>query len=81
MSRSHDHCTRSHDYTAGQDTYLALMPQYARGAAGIVMMCDVTRIDTINNIRKWKKEAEKVIGSAPPSLLLVNKVSMTIVKS
>ena len=59
----------------GQDSYMSLMPQYARGAAGIMMMCDVTRIDTINNIRKWKQEAEKVIGSTPPSLLLVNKVS------
>lgn len=54
------------------------MPQYARGSAGIIVICDVTRRQTVDGVRTWKKEADKVLVEFPPCILLVNKVRSII---
>lgn len=59
----------------GQDSFRGLMTQYARGSAGIIIVCDVTRRQTIDGVRTWKNEADKVLADCPPCILLVNKVS------
>ena len=51
------------------------MPQFARESAGIVIVCDVTRSKTVDAVRIWKTEADKVLVNSPPCVLLVNKVS------
>ena len=61
-------------YVLGQETFRGLMPQYARGSAGIVIVCDVTRRATVDAVRIWKNEADKVLTKQPPCILLVNKV-------
>ena len=50
------------------------MPQFARGSSGIIIVCDVTRKATVDAVRIWKNEADKVLTKLPPCILLVNKV-------
>ena len=50
------------------------MPQYARSSAGIVIICDVSSRLTVDGVRTWKMEADKVLVNGPPCILLVNKV-------
>lgn len=52
------------------------MPQFARGSSGIIIVCDVTRKATVDAVRIWKNEADKVLTKLPPCILLVNKVIM-----
>ncbi len=58
----------------GQDTFRAMMPQYARSSAGIIIVCDVTNQKTVDAVRIWKTDADKVLLKKPPCILLVNKV-------
>jgi small GTP-binding protein len=60
----------------GQETFRALMPQYARGSSGIIIVCDVTRRTTIDSVRAWKSAADKVLVDYPPCILLVNKFDL-----
>ncbi len=55
------------------------MPQFARESAGIVIVCDVTRSKTVDAVRIWKTEADKVLVNSPPCVLLVNKVSCIVI--
>lgn len=60
----------------GQETFRALMPQYARSSAGIVIICDVSSRLTVDGVRTWKMEADKVLVNGPPCILLVNKFDL-----
>ena len=51
------------------------MPQYARSSAGMIIVCDVTNQKTIDAVRVWKTDADKILLKKPPCVLLVNKVS------
>ena len=54
------------------------MPQYTRRSAAAVVMCDVTRKDTLEGARQWKDAVDKSVylpnGQPIPCVLLVNKV-------
>ena len=39
--------------TAGQERYNSLTKMYCRGAAAAIMVYDITKRDTFNNLRKW----------------------------
>ena len=58
------------------------MPQYARRSTAALVMCDVTRKDTMTKGAKiWKKCVDDSVslpnGQPIPCVLLVNKVSNT----
>lgn len=66
---------------AGQDPFRSLMPQYARRSAACIVMCDVTRKQTLlEGARLWKKSADENVflpnGQPIPSVLLVNKYDL-----
>ena len=73
------HCTLSrechvHVFSAGQERFRSLMPTFARGASGVIVMCDVTRHETLSGAKMWKQSMDDQFDPCPPNILLVNKV-------
>jgi len=44
--------------TAGQHRFRTLTSTYYRGAQGIILVYDITRRDTFDNVQKWSQEAD-----------------------
>ena len=44
--------------TAGQERFRTLTSAYYRGAQGVILVYDITRKDTFDNIREWLKEVD-----------------------
>ena len=44
--------------TAGQERFRTLTSAYYRGAQGVILVYDITRRDTFDNIREWLKEVD-----------------------
>ena len=63
------------DHT-GQDRFRSLMRTFARGASGVIIMCDVTRQVTLGGAKLWKQSVDEQLYPCPPTLLLVNKVGL-----
>ena len=65
--------------SSGQDRFRGLMPQYTRRSAAAIVMCDVTRKDTLEGAKLWKQSVDKSVylpnGQPIPCVLLINKVS------
>jgi small GTP-binding protein len=59
---------------AGQDSFKELRRSFYDGATGLVLMCDITRKRTFNQMAKWYKEATENIGEKVPVVLVANKV-------
>jgi len=60
---------------AGQPHFSSVRPVFYRGAAGIILVFDVTRRQTFENIPAWYTEVSEVTG-AVPTVLLANKVDL-----
>ncbi|CAM9366274.1 unnamed protein product [Chrysoparadoxa australica] len=63
--------------TAGQERFRTLTSSYYRGAQGIMMVYDVTRRDTFDNLDRWLEEVETYHpgrGRSVVKLLVGNKV-------
>lgn len=65
----------------GQDPFRSLMPQFGRNSSAAVVMCDVTRRNTLEGARVWKKSVDTSVflpnGQHIPCILLVNKVGVS----
>lgn len=62
--------------TAGQELYRALVPQYARGAAGAILVFDVTKRETFEALQSWLD----FIGQEGNDIYIIvagNKVDLT----
>ena len=68
--------------STGQERFRGLMPQFYRGAAVAIVMCDVTRLDTLQSTKVWKKQVDENVlqpnGQPIPAVLLINKVLKSI---
>jgi len=63
--------------TAGQERFRTLTSSYYRGAQGIILVYDVTRRETFDNLQQWLREVEVYTpggGSEVVKLLVGNKV-------
>ncbi len=60
---------------AGQKVYESIHHAYYRGTEGCFVVCDITRMSTLVNIRKWVSGLRLVAGDVPV-LLLVNKFDL-----
>ena len=60
---------------AGQPHFSSVRPVFYRGAAGVILVFDVTRRQTFDNIPGWYDEVSGVTG-AVPSVLIANKVDL-----
>jgi|UniRef100_A0A7S3PVA0 Ras-related protein Rab-18 len=65
--------------TAGQERFRTLTSSYYRGAQGVVMVYDVTRRDSFENLEQWLKEVKLYSpnnGEGVIKLLVGNKVDL-----
>lgn len=63
--------------TAGQERFRTLTTAYYRGAMGILLMYDVTNLESYNNLSYWLRNIQEVIGFfSVSSTYLVKKISL-----
>jgi Ras-related protein Rab-2A len=59
--------------TAGQECYTSITRSYYRGAAGCLLVFDLGKPETFNNIKKWLEEVKRVGNSNMVITLIGNK--------
>ncbi|CDQ90935.1 unnamed protein product, partial [Oncorhynchus mykiss] len=68
--------------TAGQERFNSITSAYYRGAKGIVLVYDITKQETFDDLPKWMKMIDKVrlktLGTAFDSLVGFQRVSFRI---
>ena len=60
--------------TAGQERFRAVTRSYYRGAAGALMVYDITRRSTYNHLSSWLTDARNLTNSNTVIFLIGNKV-------
>jgi len=63
--------------TAGQERYRSLTTAYYRGAAAIILCCDITNKDSFYNLNNWIDEVSKFIDKDVDKLVLMNKSDLS----
>ncbi len=61
---------------AGQQRFQILRPTYYKGAAGGILVYDVTRRRTFLLLDEWLQEIKKAIGKMIPLVLVANKIDL-----
>ncbi|MFW9967612.1 MAG: GTP-binding protein [Candidatus Thorarchaeota archaeon] len=61
---------------AGQARFKAVRKMYYSGAAGIILIFDVTRRRSFTELSKWVKEADESIGVRVPIIVVGNKTDL-----
>lgn len=54
--------------TAGQERFNSITSAYYRGAKGIVLVYDITKHETFEDLPKWMKMIDKVMNSTTCTL-------------
>jgi Ras-related protein Rab-2A len=62
--------------TAGQESFRSITRSYYRGAAGVILVFDVTRRDTFTNLSRWIDEAHTHTGTDATIVLVGNKTDL-----
>ena len=62
--------------TAGQERFRTITSSYYRGAHGIMIVYDVTDMDSFNNIKVWLQEIDKYANEQVIKVLIGNKSDM-----
>ena len=65
--------------TAGQERFRTLTSSYYRGAHGVILVYDVTRMDSFENLQQWLKEVQMYTpgnGESVVKLLVGNKCDL-----
>ena len=60
---------------AGQQTFKHVKQAYYRGAKGALVVCDVTRVTTLQSLDDWIKSLFEVVGPIP-IVILLNKTDL-----
>ncbi|MHA1848970.1 MAG: GTP-binding protein [Promethearchaeota archaeon] len=61
---------------AGQPHFKAVRYPFYNGSSGIIYVFDVTRRETLENLRGWRKEVLKQVPEDTPAVLLANKIDL-----
>ena len=59
--------------TAGQERYRSMASAYYRGASGALLVYDITRASSFENLEKWIKELKSYASEDIVCLLIGNK--------
>mmetsp|Transcript_12754 Transcript_12754/g.51216 ORF Transcript_12754/g.51216 Transcript_12754/m.51216 type:complete len:162 (-) Transcript_12754:807-1292(-) len=59
--------------TAGQESFRSITRSYYRGAAGALLVYDITRRETFNHLARWLEEARQNANSNMVVMLIGNK--------
>ncbi|KAL5007990.1 hypothetical protein ScPMuIL_013571 [Solemya velum] len=62
--------------TAGQDRFKAITSCYYRGANGVIVVYDVTDMDSFYNVKNWLAEVERYSSENVVKLIVGNKSDM-----
>ncbi|KAM7367149.1 hypothetical protein PAMP_015073 [Pampus punctatissimus] len=62
--------------TAGQERYRSITKQFFRKADGVVVMYDVTVLESFKAVQPWLTNVQEAAGEGVPVLLLGNKMDM-----
>jgi small GTP-binding protein len=60
---------------AGQETFNTVKKAYYRGASGAIVVCDVTRKDSMENLHRWIENLFDV-SDVIPMVIIMNKIDL-----
>jgi Ras-related protein Rab-1A len=67
--------------TAGQERFRTITASYYRGAHGIIVVYDVTDLDSFNNIKQWLGEIDRYASEQVDRLIVGNKCDLVAKKA
>lgn len=67
--------------TAGQERFHAITSTYYRGANGIIIVYDITNLNSFNNVTKWLTEIERYACENVVKLLVGNKSDLNCLRT
>lgn len=67
--------------TAGQERYRAITSAYYRGAVGALLVYDITKKDSFDNVERWLKELKDHADSNIVIMLVGNKCDLQHLKA
>ncbi|CAL9099025.1 unnamed protein product [Musa textilis] len=62
--------------TAGQEWFKTITSSYYRGAHGIIIVYDITEMESFDNIRQWLSEIDRYASDSVCKLLVGNKCDL-----